>query len=246
MKALNNTILVALGFSTLTLAGCASGPAAPFDVMKNSNVTAYRLQNYEPPAQAAPAAAAPQAGMAIPGIPPEVQQWAQQALPGLQQLIPPGLLPPGMLQQQPAAAPQPQEQVRRFVDFRILGESPVMDPELKEQLGVIFGDEANYQSEHLGCMYPELGLSFTPPEGGARYDMLVSFSCKQVNAVNFAWPFKAAGMNADMYKALADVVPQLFPSGGAWPQQPAQQQPAQQQPAAQQQPMGGSFNVNTQ
>lgn len=231
MASMQRVVLVlkvSLGLSVLTMAGCASGPAAPFDVMKNGNITAYRLQNYEPPAQAAAPVATPGAIGAIPGIPAEIQQWAQQALPGLQQLIPPGLLPPGLIPN-PATqpAPQPQQQVARFVDFRILGQAPIMDPELKETLGDLFGDEDNYQSQHQGCMYPELGLSFTPPEGAPRYDLLVSFSCNQVNAVSFAWPHKAAGMTPNMVKALSEIVPQLFPSGA--PMQPAPAQPMQGQ-----------------
>ncbi|HTM45979.1 MAG TPA: hypothetical protein VL137_13555 [Polyangiaceae bacterium] len=261
MKALNSIAVLGVGISALAAAGCASGPSAPFDVMKNANVTAYRLQNYEPPAQAAPAAAAAQPGALIPGIPAEIQQWAQAALPGLQQLIPPGLLPPGMIPGQPAAAtPAPAQQVPRFVDFRILGQSPVLDPKLKEKLGDLFGDSDNYQADHQNCMYPELGLSFSPQDGSARYDMLVSFSCNQVNAVNFAWPHKAAGMSPDMVKKLSEIVPNLFPAGTGWGsapppagppagQQPMQQQPMQQQPMQQQpamgQPMGGQINVNT-
>lgn len=232
-----NSTRIVLGLSALAMAGCASGPAAPFDVMKNANVTAYRLQNYEPPAQAAAPAATPGVPSVIPGIPAEIQQWAQQALPGLQQLIPPGLLPPGLIPNQAATpTPVPQQQVARFVDFRILGEAPVMDPELKETLGDLFGDEDNYQSQHQGCMYPELGLSFTPPEGGPRYDLLVSFSCNQVNAVTFAWPHKTAGMTPSMVKELSEIVPKLFPAGA--PMQPA---PAGQQPA----PMQGQMSVGT-
>src|SRR4051812_41565347 len=108
MKSVPSSSLIALlalaGFSAL---GCAKGPAAPFDTLKTANVTALRLQNYEPPQQAAAPTPNPQTGM-IPGLPPEITQWAQQALPGLQQFLPPGLVPPGMLQgmgQQAAAPP---------------------------------------------------------------------------------------------------------------------------------------------
>ena len=68
---------LALGSVVLSLAavGCAGQPAAPFDTLKTSNVTAFRLQNYEPPATAG---ATPTAPGAIPGVPPEIQQWIQQ------------------------------------------------------------------------------------------------------------------------------------------------------------------------
>lgn len=39
--------------------GCAGKPAPPFDTLKTANLTAFRLQNYEPPAAAAAAPAAP-------------------------------------------------------------------------------------------------------------------------------------------------------------------------------------------
>ena len=50
-------------FSLVTLlgslsVGCAT-TAPPFDTMKTANVTAFRLQNFEPPPTAAPAAGAP-------------------------------------------------------------------------------------------------------------------------------------------------------------------------------------------
>src|SRR5690606_20860438 len=52
-------VLVAAG------AGCSKGPAAPFDTLKGSNVVAFRLQNYEPPPQAA---ATPGPAVLIPGL----------------------------------------------------------------------------------------------------------------------------------------------------------------------------------
>jgi hypothetical protein len=68
-------------------------------------------------------------------------------------------------------------------------------------------------------MYPELGLRFTPAEGGPPNDMLISFSCNQVAAVagSFVWPHPAAGMTSDMVKKLSELVPQIFPAGGAPP-----------------------------
>src|SRR5690606_23621095 len=84
----------------LVSVACGS-PAVPFDQLASSNAVVYRLQNYEPPPPAAPAAGAmPQ--MTIPGIPPEIQAWAQQAVPALQQMIPPGILPPGLIPGLPA------------------------------------------------------------------------------------------------------------------------------------------------
>jgi hypothetical protein len=64
--------------------GCASNPVAPFDSFKDAPITAYRLQNYEPPPQAA---ATPTAPGQIPGLPPEIQKWLQAGA----QMLPPGL-----------------------------------------------------------------------------------------------------------------------------------------------------------
>jgi hypothetical protein len=211
--------LVALG---ALASACASKPAAPFDTLKNAQVTALWLQNYEPPEQAQAAPEPQQPGMAVPGLPPEIQQWAQQALPGLQQLLPPGLIPPGMLEgmqqpQQQAAPPPQQAAAPRFPmsppNFRILTQTPVMDPELKEQLAELLGDEDNFQAEHNNCLYAEMGLSWSPAPGAPPNDLLVSYSCNRVEARGFAWPHPYRGMKPDTHKELAGIVQKLWPPG---------------------------------
>jgi hypothetical protein len=200
--------------ATLFGAGCASGPKAPFDQMKTANVQAFRLQNYEPPppppGQAAPA---PMAG--IPGLPPEITQWAQQALPGLQQLLPPGLLPPGMMGGAPQAAPQAAPDAPRFPmhqpNFRILGQTQIMDTKLKEQLAEILGDEDSFQPEHANCMYAEMGLSFQT--GAGLNDMLISFSCNAIEARGFAWPHPYRGLRPATVQKLATTVQKIWPGG---------------------------------
>lgn len=200
-------------FSLVTLlgslsVGCAS-TAPPFDTMKSANVTAFRLQNFEPPPQAAPAAGQPAQPGAIPGVPPEIQAWVQQGAQALQQLLPPGLALPGA---PAAAAPPPAPEAPRFHGFRILGQTQVMDPELKEKLGEIFGDEDNFDNNHAACGYSEMGISFSP-QPGVQNDMLISFSCNQVLARTFAWPHPAAGMKPEMVKELTSVVQKIFPPG---------------------------------
>lgn len=200
--------------------GCVK-TAAPFDTLKDgsSSAVAYRLQNYEPPVQATtPAAAAGQ----IPGLPPQIQQWVQQAQGmNLEQLIPPGLLPPGMLQGlggQPATTAQPAaaSTVPRFPDtppnFPILSQTQIMDPKLKKELGKILGNKKNFQNEHANCMYAELGIRFGQPPAPPQ-DVLISFSCNQVTARGFAWPHPAVGMKPETVKKLAEVVNNLFPPG---------------------------------
>ena len=215
---------LAHGFHPGTLAlvgllglGCASHPAAPFDTLKNANVSAFRLQNYEPPQ--APTAA-PAAGGIIPGIPPEITQWAQQALPGLQQLIPPGLLPPGMLQgmaAQPQMAQQQPQQAPRFPmsqpNFRILNQTQVIDPDLREQLGKILGDPDNFQADHANCMYAEMGLSFSTNPAAPPNDMLISFSCNTVDSRTFAWPHPNRGLKPETVKQLDALVQKIWPMG---------------------------------
>jgi hypothetical protein len=203
-----------LGTLVLSFAGvaCAAQPAAPFDTLKTSNVTAFRLQNYEPPAAAAATPAAPGA---IPGIPPEIQQWIQQGAQGLQALIPPGLLPPGLGGTGPAA--QPQSSVPRFHTFRILGQTQVMDPELKEELGKLFGDADNFDNANSRCpagtIYAEMGLSFTAGPGAPSNDMLVSFSCSQAVSRSFSWPHPDTGIKPETIKELTEIVQKLWPQG---------------------------------
>jgi hypothetical protein len=202
-----------IGSLALALASvaCAGAPAAPFDTLKTSNVTAFRLQNYEPP-EATPAAAAPGA---IPGIPPEIQQWIQQGATGLQALIPPGLLPPGLIPG--AAAPPAAATTPRFHNFRILGQTQVMDPDVKEELGELFGDPDNFDNANSRCpagtVYAEMGLSFTAGPGAPSNDMLISFSCYQAVSRSFSWPHQNTGMTPETVKKLTEIVQKLWPQG---------------------------------
>jgi hypothetical protein len=113
--------------------------------------------------------------------------------------------------QQAAAAPAVQE-VPRFYGFRILGQTQVMDSDLRVKLGQVFGVADNYEPAKSNCLYPELGIAFGPAPGAPTYDYLVSFSCHQVQAKNFPWPHAQTGMKVDMEKDLADIVRKLWPS----------------------------------
>ena len=204
-----------LAFAALTLAalsGCAATPAAPFDQLKTANLTAYRLQNYEPPAAAAATAVPGAPGVTIPGLPPEVQSWITQGAAGLSQLIPPGLLPGGAASVLPAADTTP-----RFHDFRILSQNQVLDPDIKESLGKLLGDKDSFDNAAARCapnvFYAEMGLSFTSTTGSTPNDLLISFSCNQVVSRSFAWPHPATGMKDDTVKKLSDIVQKIFPQG---------------------------------
>src|SRR5690606_36219679 len=128
---------------------------------------------YEPPPSAKPAP-----GGGLPGLPPEIQGGLQQGAQGLQQLIPPGLLPPGFLGGQGGTGPMAnpaQDTTPRFHGFRILGQTQVIDEDLKEELADVLGDDGNFDNNHAGCMYADMGLSFS--SGGPPNDVLISFSC---------------------------------------------------------------------
>ena len=206
-----STLALAVAATIATLSGCASAPAAPFDQLKSANLTAYRLQNYEVPANT-PGAAPAAPGALIPGLPAEVQTWIQQGAAGLSQLIPPGLLPGGAAAVLPAADTTP-----RFHDFRILSQTQVLDPDLKDSLGKLLGNKDSYDNADARCapnvFYAEMGLSFTSQVGQAPNDVLVSFSCNQVVSRSFAWPFQATGMTADTVKQLSAIVQKIWPQG---------------------------------
>jgi len=197
------------------LSGCAGTPAAPFDQLKTANLTAYRLQNFEPPAATAATATpgAPAAGLTIPGLPAEVQTWIAQGAAGLSQLIPPGLLPGAAA----AVLPQAVDTTPRFHDFRILSQTQVLDPDLKESLGKLLGDKDSFDNAQARCapnvFYAEMGLSFTGTGSTAPNDLLISFSCNQVVSRSFAWPHPATGMKTDTVKKISEIVQKIFPQG---------------------------------
>lgn len=203
--------------SASLLALACGSPAAPFDTLKDSSVVAYKLQNFEPP-QPAPGAPLPAPGALIPGLPPEIQQWAQQAAPQLQQMIPPGLIPPGLIPGFPAqAAPVPQPQAPRFHGFRILEQQQVTSQSLKEELGELLGDPDSFESPKTSSFYAEMGISFSNTPGAPANDVLVSLSCGQMQGHNFVWPHPTTGMTPETYQELSELVGKLFPAPGAPP-----------------------------
>jgi hypothetical protein len=208
-----STLAPTAALTFVLLAGCAGTPAAPFDQLKTASLTAYRLQNFEPPSAVPGAAATPGApGLTIPGLPAEVQSWIQQGAAGLSQLIPPGLLPGAASAVLPAADTTP-----RFHDFRILSQTQVLDPDLKESLGKLLGDKGSFDNADARCapnvFYAEMGLSFSSTMGTTPNDLLISFSCNQVVSRSFAWPHPATGMKTDTVKKLSEIVQKIFPQG---------------------------------
>jgi hypothetical protein len=205
-----STFALAAVVAVATVSGCASTPAVPFDQLKAANLTAYRLQNTETTA-AAPAATPGAAAPAIPGLPPEMNAWLQQGAAAAAAVLP-GLIPGAAAAALPAADTTP-----KFHDYRILSQTQVLDPDLKETLGKLLGDKDSFDNTQARCapnvFLADLGLSFTSNSGPTPNDLLISFQCNQIVSRSFAWPHPATGMKPDTVKKLAEIVLKIFPQG---------------------------------
>ena len=178
--------------------GCGSSLAQPFDKMEQAPITAFRLQNFEPPAAAVPNSPT---GFQLP---PQIQSWVSAGAA----LLPPGLLPPGLLPGSPAAPVA--QNVPRFHDFRILGSMNISTKSAHQELLDIFGTEKNFETPKENCMYAEFGVSIgqinQPPA-----DILVSLSCNQVGSFGFVWPHGAkTGLTPDASKRIVEVMKKTF------------------------------------
>ncbi len=194
--------------------GCAH-LSPPFDKMTESQMTLYKLQNYEPPATAQP-----QTTPGVPNfLPPQLQQWAEQA----QKMLPPGLIPPGLIPgtgpAQPgtdgaACAANPTTVTAQcFHGYRILGYQQVADPSLRKELAQLFGTEGNFNDRHDTCpaLYPEFGVTMAQPENPmAPANVLVSMSCQRVQAFNFQWPYAKDGLKDETIKKFASILTHAF------------------------------------
>lgn len=193
----SHTALLGLGLLVLTLGtGCGS-LSQPFDQLKTSGaqVTMYRLQNYEPPAQQAAAGATSL-------IPPQIQTWLQGAAAAL----PPGLIPPGLLPNTTAPAADPT--APRFHNFRILGWMTLSDSKQIDEAYDLFGKEKHFENTNSNCMYADFGFSFS---GQPNTDVLISSACHQVQAFNFAWPYGSkTGITNDGYVKLVNIAKATF------------------------------------
>lgn len=199
--------------STLTAStGCSPTLAQPFQTLKGQPITIFRLQNFEPPAATAPAAA----GAAIPGLPPQISTW----MSGAASLLPPGLLPQGLL---PGTTPTPAPaDAPKFYNFRILGQVSVTDSKMRDDINELFGKSGNFTAPKQSCMYAEFGFEIgqptgqptvqgAPPAAGAPADILVSLSCDQVQLMTYAWPYGGnTGLTPDTSKAIIAMVQKAF------------------------------------
>ena len=178
--------------------GCGkTGLAAPFDKMKDQPITVLRLYSVEPPQQPQQAPQAPVQ------LPPQVQQWLSAGA----SMLPPGLLPPGLLGGQQQPAPQNEQ---RFRGFKVHGWMAVTDPKQREEILDIFGNEKNFADSRGNCMFAEFGVSIGQPGGQPPAEMLVSLSCDRVQAFNFAWPYSKQGLAAETVKRIVGVMAKSF------------------------------------
>jgi hypothetical protein len=194
-----HALLVAFAAATALAAstGCSS-LSPPFNGLKDAQMTVYRLQNFEPPPTAAPAAVG---GLQLP---PQIQQWITAGA----SLLPQGLLPPGLLPNTAPPAPAAPD-AQRFHGFRVLEWQPVNDAGVKSDIVDLFGHGSNFQNTPPTCMFAEFGFALgqanAPPA-----DVLVSLSCEQVQGFNFAWPYPQTGVTPDSSKKVASIAQRVF------------------------------------
>jgi hypothetical protein len=195
MKKLAALLVLAIAPATI---GCAAR-AAPFDQMDRAQITVLRLAQ-------APTNPAPQGGglpsiPGLPAIPPELQQMGQAALQTLQNALP-GVIPGGMV-------PQQQQQLPLFKGYGIIGQMPLTDPALRDQLLDVFGHESSFSAQAQPCFSPGMGIVLTRPNA-PEVDLLVSLSCNQAKMDGARWPHPVNGFTPETRDILAKFYERLF------------------------------------
>lgn len=220
MSSLPRTaVLRVFGLSVVALAslatGCASR-AAPFDNLDAAQTTVLKLQG-QAAATPAPGAAAPAFPIPIPGLTPDMQAQIQAGLGQLGQqaggLIPPGLLPPGLIPTMPGATPP--AAAPQFNGFAIVGQQPVMEEDMKDELLDLFGDSDSFSANRGNCFTPGMGIVFQDPSM-PNVEIMVSFSCNQAMGNGFQWPHATNGFTPETSEKLRVIYERLF---GALPPQ---------------------------
>lgn len=180
--------------------GCAMR-AAPFDQMDKAQITVLRLAQapVAPQPQASPLPGLP----GMPAIPPQLQQMGQAALQTLQNALP-GVIPGSVLPQQ-----QQQQQMPLFKGYGIIGQMPLTDPALRDQLLDIFGHESSFNTQAQPCFSPGMGIVLQRPDG-PEVDLLVSLSCNQAKMDGARWPHPVNGFTPETRDALAKFYERMF------------------------------------
>lgn len=180
------------------VAGCAMR-AAPFDQMDRAQITVLRLSQ----APALPQSALPQIP-GLPAVPPEFQQMGQAALGALQNVLP-GIIPGGMI---PGAQPQ-QPPTPQFKGFSIIGQMPLADPAMRDQILDVFGHESSFSAQAQPCFSPGMGVVITRPDG-PEVDLLISLSCNQAKMDGARWPHPVNGFTPETRDILGKFYEKLF------------------------------------
>ncbi len=210
--ASRHAALAVLALAPLTT-GCASR-AVPFDALDKAQITIYKIQQPQPTV-AVPAPGA----MGNPlapffqqmGIPPEMQQqandmvkqWTQMGIPGLPQI--PGLTPPAA----PAVPPPPVAMLRN--QWQIVDQRPVMDEATREMLLDLFGKAESFNAQPARCWTPGLAISFVDPSKPEPVDVVISLSCGAANGFGFVWPHaNSYGLQPQAGQSLSQLYQSLF------------------------------------
>jgi len=209
MKALpsvRHAAVFGLALALPVVAGC-SGRASPFNDLDNAQVTILKLQGQQTPSPIPGAQPGQFPTLPIPGLTPEqqaqLQQGAQQFGQAVGQMIP-GLQLPGMPGTQPVQQPQ-----QTFNGSVVLGSTPVADEDMKNRLLDDFGKEDNFNRNVGPCFTPGMGVVFSDPKKG-NIELMVSFSCNQVQGNGFRWPHPANGMTPEVSNDLRMIYQQMF------------------------------------
>jgi len=208
MKALSSLRPAAFGLALALplVAGC-SGRASPFNDLDNAQVTILKLQGQQAPSPIPGAQPGQFPTLPIPGLTPEMQgqlqQGAQQFGQAVGQFIP-GFQLPGM------GGPTPvTQQPQLFNGFVVQGSTPVADEDMKNRLLDDFGKEDNFNRNVGPCFTPGMGVIFSDPKKG-NIELMVSFSCNQVQGNGFRWPHPANGMTPETSNDLRQIYQQMF------------------------------------
>ena len=181
--------------------GCAAR-TAPFDQMDRAQVTVLRLQQPQAPQNPLGQAGLP----GLPGLPPQVQQMGQavlqgvqNAVPGLQNALPPGLIP----------GQQQQQQLPQFKGYSIVAQMPLADDSLKGELLDLFGSESSFSNQVQNCFTPGMGFVFTQPNA-PQVELLVSLTCNQAKMDGARWPYAVNGFTPETRDQLGKMYEKLF------------------------------------
>jgi hypothetical protein len=194
---------IALLLTTPCAAGCLAR-VAPFDQMDRAQVTVLRLS------QPQPAVPTPQAGAlpglpGLPALPPQLAAMGQQVLQGVQNAVP-GLIPnvPGL----PGAAPAT-PQAPLFKGYSIVGQMPLQDAGLRDELLDIFGRESSFNNQAQRCFSPGMAFVLQRPNG-PEVDLLISLSCNQAMMDGARWPHPVNGFTPETRDRLGKIYEKLF------------------------------------